>query len=187
MPHTPRRRPATPPQPTLPEPQGIPSPNLYDHPHAPLAAPMRPPTPADYIGPEHPVRPGKNLRRIVAESKARKADYASGPLAHPREGSHVPQAHPERVQSIANRTILFIDEIHRFNKAQQDAVLPYVEDGTVTLIGATTENPSFEVVAPLLSRARVFKLELLAPEELRTILRNALNDQERGLGRERID
>ena len=79
------------------------------------------------------------------------------------------------------RTILFIDEIHRFNKAQQDAVLPYVEDGTVTLIGATTENPSFEVIAPLLSRSRVFTLAPLAPAELRSLLDRALADAERGL------
>ena len=80
------------------------------------------------------------------------------------------------------RTMLFIDEIHRFNKAQQDAVLHAVEDGTVTLIGATTENPSFEVVAPLLSRARVFKLEPLNRDDIRELLVRALNDTDRGLG-----
>jgi putative ATPase len=83
-------------------------------------------------------------------------------------------------------TILFVDEIHRFNKAQQDALLPYVENGTVTLIGATTENPSFEVVAPLLSRARVFKLEPLAPGHVEVLLRRALADSERGLGDRRV-
>ena len=81
-------------------------------------------------------------------------------------------------------TLLFIDEIHRFNKAQQDAVLPAVEDGTVTLIGATTENPSFEVVAPLLSRARVYKLEPLQAGEVEELLRRAIADRERGLGTE---
>ena len=80
------------------------------------------------------------------------------------------------------RTILFIDEIHRFNKAQQDAVLHAVEDGTITLIGATTENPSFEVVAPLLSRTRVFKLEPLESADIRRLLERALADAERGLG-----
>ena len=79
------------------------------------------------------------------------------------------------------RTILFIDEIHRFNKAQQDAVLHAVEDGTITLIGATTENPSFEVVAPLLSRSRVFKLEPLEREDVKALLVRALNDAARGL------
>src|SRR5437764_1867200 len=80
------------------------------------------------------------------------------------------------------RTILFIDEIHRFNKAQQDAVLPYVERGVVTLIGATTENPSFEVNAALLSRSRVFTLKALTEEQVLTILRRTLADKERGLG-----
>ncbi|HUS82696.1 MAG TPA: replication-associated recombination protein A, partial [Dehalococcoidia bacterium] len=84
------------------------------------------------------------------------------------------------------RTILFIDEIHRFNKAQQDVVLPHVEDGTVTLIGATTENPSFEVIGPLLSRSRVYTLNLLTPEQVETIIRRALADEEHGLGREKL-
>src|SRR5207245_6677124 len=98
-----------------------------------------------------------DLRRIVAEAR-------------------------ERLGEQGSRTILFIDEIHRFNKAQQDVVLPYVEDGTITLIGATTENPSFEVISPLLSRSRVFKLEPLTPEQIEGLLRAALADEERGLG-----
>src|ERR1700704_2713995 len=89
-----------------------------------------------------------DLRKLVAEAKV-----------HRRAGL---------------RTILFIDEIHRFNKAQQDAILPHVEDGTVTLIGATTENPSFEVIAPLLSRSRVFRLEQLEPEELKQVVQRGL-------------
>src|SRR5207253_7438379 len=80
-----------------------------------------------------------------------------------------------------HRTILFIDEIHRFNKAQQDALLPAVEDGTVTLIGATTENPSFEVISALLSRSRVMVLNPLDESEIETIVRRALSDDERGL------
>src|SRR5665811_1505023 len=80
------------------------------------------------------------------------------------------------------RTVLFIDEIHRFNKGQQDAVLPYVEDGTITLIGATTENPSFEVNSALLSRSRVFVLHALSDEEIELLVRRALEDRERGLG-----
>jgi putative ATPase len=79
-------------------------------------------------------------------------------------------------------SVLIVDEIHRFNKAQQDAFLPYVEDGTVVLIGATTENPSFEIIAPLLSRSSVVVLESLTPDELRTIVERALRDTERGLG-----
>src|SRR5206468_4362970 len=89
-----------------------------------------------------------DLRKVVAEAKV-----------HRRAGL---------------RTVLFIDEIHRFNKAQQDAILPHVEDGTVTLIGATTENPSFEVISPLLSRSRVFRLEQLDPEELKEVVERGL-------------
>jgi putative ATPase len=85
-----------------------------------------------------------------------------------------------------SRTILFIDEIHRFNKAQQDAILPYVEDGTIVLIGATTENPSFEVNAPLLSRSRVVVLEALSDDAIRALIERTLDDEERGLGREAI-
>jgi putative ATPase len=87
-----------------------------------------------------------------------------------------------RLRATGRRTILFCDEIHRFNKAQQDAFLPHVEAGTITLIGATTENPSFEVIGALLSRARVFVLEPLGESDLETILRRALTDEERGLG-----
>ena len=82
----------------------------------------------------------------------------------------------------AQRTILFIDEIHRFNKGQQDAVLPFVENGEVTFIGATTENPSFEVISALLSRSRVFTLNALTDEEIQTIVERALKDGENGLG-----
>ncbi len=96
------------------------------------------------------------LRKVVAESQARR--------------------------SVGRRTVLFIDEIHRFNKAQQDVILPYVEDGTVTLIGATTENPSFEVIAPLLSRARVVRLKQLTADDLSAVVDRALADPERGLG-----
>ena len=97
-----------------------------------------------------------DLRRIVAEAR-------------------------DRLGETGQRTILFIDEIHRFNKSQQDTVLPHVEDGIVTMIGATTENPSFEVISALLSRARVFRLEGLGPEEIEELLRRALADEERGI------
>jgi putative ATPase len=90
----------------------------------------------------------------------------------------------DRLGMHGQRTVLFIDEIHRFNKAQQDAILPYVEDGTVVLIGATTENPSFEVNSPLLSRSRVIVLKPLRDEDIETLVRRALADQERGLGEE---
>ena len=98
-----------------------------------------------------------DLRRIVAEARE-------------RQGMH------------RQSTILFVDEIHRFNKAQQDVILPHVENGTITFIGATTENPSFEVIAPLLSRSRVFALQSLNPEQVETIVRRAIGDRERGLG-----
>jgi putative ATPase len=92
----------------------------------------------------------------------------------------------KRLKSSGQRTILFVDEIHRFNKAQQDAVLPFVENGTVTFIGATTENPSFEVIAPLLSRCRVFRLNPLSDNEVRLIVERVIKDKERGLGKVQI-
>ena len=95
-------------------------------------------------------------------------------------------ADARRVRASGTRTVLFIDEIHRFNKAQQDAVLPYVEDGTITLIGATTENPSFEVNSALLSRSRVFVLRALTDAQLSALIERALSDPERGLGKETI-
>src|SRR5512136_1874035 len=88
-----------------------------------------------------------------------------------------------RLRGTGQRTILFVDEIHRFNKAQQDAFLPHVERGTIILIGATTENPSFEVISPLLSRTKVFTLQSLKEEEIELILKRALTDRERGLGK----
>lgn len=88
----------------------------------------------------------------------------------------------ERRKLYDKKTILFVDEIHRFNKAQQDAFLPHVEDGTIILIGATTENPFFEVNSPLISRSRIFKFEQHTDAQIERILRAALNDKERGLG-----
>src|SRR3979411_2284642 len=92
-----------------------------------------------------------------------------------------------RTAQSGQRTILFIDEIHRFNKSQQDAVLPYVEEGVITMIGATTENPSFEVNAALLSPSRVFVLEALTDEDIASILDKAVTDPERGLGQQRVE
>jgi putative ATPase len=93
----------------------------------------------------------------------------------------------ERLRRLGTRTIVFVDEIHRFNKAQQDAFLPYVEHGDIILIGATTENPSFEVISALLSRAKVYILRALTPEEITEILKRALTDPDRGLGGERAE
>jgi putative ATPase len=115
-----------------------------------------------------------DLRRVVAEARILKSSGFTSPSP--------PSAERGPGGEVASRTILFIDEIHRFNKAQQDAVLPYVEDGTVTLIGATTENPSFEVIGPLLSRSRVFTLKALDEPQLAELLRRALSDPDRGLG-----
>ncbi len=103
----------------------------------------------------------KDIRRLIAEAKERRGMYGQ-------------------------RTIILVDEIHRFNKAQQDALLPHVEDGTIVLIGATTENPYFEVIAPLVSRSRIFQLKPLSEDELETILRRALADPERGYGKRKV-
>src|ERR1700726_1475814 len=92
----------------------------------------------------------------------------------------------ERARNPGKRTIVFVDEVHRFNKAQQDAFLPHVEAGNIIFIGATTENPSFEVIAPLLSRTRVYVLQALSTEQIEALLRRALADRERGLGNEKI-
>src|SRR5207253_142746 len=91
-------------------------------------------------------------------------------------------AEAERNRRMGRRTVIFVDEIHRFNKAQQDAFLPYVERGTIRLIGATTENPSFEIISALLSRCRVYVLQPLSEEQITALLRRALHDSERGLG-----
>src|SRR4030066_1824481 len=106
----------------------------------------------------------------------------SAVLSGVKEIREVVQEANEEWKHQKRRTILFVDEIHRFNKAQQDVFLPHVEKGTIILIGATTENPSFEVISPLLSRAKVFTLRALTEEEIEVILNRALSDQERGLG-----
>jgi len=100
---------------------------------------------------------------------------------------HIIEEAKERYKLYKKRTILFIDEIHRFNKAQQDAVLPFVEDGTITLIGATTENPSFEVISPLLSRCQVLTLNPLTEDEMQVIIMRALKDELKGLGRLKVE
>ncbi|MDQ3443178.1 MAG: replication-associated recombination protein A [Chloroflexota bacterium] len=173
----------------------------------PLAARMRPRTLDELVGQEHVVGPGTLLRKaieadrlssvvlwgppgsgkttlaqiIAATTRATFASVSavSSGVADLRKA--IAEAR-DRLGMNSTRSVLFIDEIHRFNKAQQDAILPYVEDGTVILIGATTENPSFEVNAPLLSRSRVITLQALTDDDVKTIVSRALVDNERGLG-----
>jgi putative ATPase len=175
---------------------------------SPLADRMRPERLDQIVGQEELLREGKILRRAIAddripsmilwgppgtgkttiarvianETKARFVPF-SAVLGGVPELRTILKAALEEKTMRGERTILFIDEIHRFNKAQQDALLPHVERGAVTLIGATTENPSFAVNAALLSRARVFRLESLAPEKVVELLRRALGDPTRGLGK----
>jgi putative ATPase len=173
----------------------------------PLAARMRPQTLDEFVGQDDVLGPGRALRRAI-ETDAAPSMILWGPPGTGKTTlaeivARSTGAHYERISAVSagvadlrrvvaesqarrragNRSVLFIDEIHRFNKAQQDAVLPYVEDGTVTLIGATTENPSFEVNSALLSRARVFVLNQLTDEEVGRIVDRALADAERGLAK----
>jgi putative ATPase len=174
---------------------------------APLAARMRPRSLDEFVGQEHLVGEGRLLRRaiandqlfsmilwgppgsgkttlarIIAESTNAHFEPLSAVSAGVNDLRRVVQEARDRLGMFQQRTVLFIDEIHRFNKAQQDAVLPYVEDGTIILIGATTENPSFEVNSALLSRARVFTLEALSDAHLAQVIDRAIADRERGLG-----
>ena len=174
---------------------------------APLAARMRPRTLDDYVGQEHLLAPGRALRelierdaigslilwgppgtgkttiaRIIAErTNAAFVEFSAVTEGVARVREIIKEAETRR-RALERRTIMFCDEIHRFNKAQQDAFLPHVEKGTVSLIGATTENPSFEVIGALLSRSRVFVLKPLSADDLQVILRRALADAEYGLG-----
>ena len=173
---------------------------------APLAARMRPRSLDEFVGQEHLIGPGGVLRRAIEADEVPSmilwGPPGSGKTTLARIIAALTRSHFEPISAVAagvadlrrivdearerlgmhdQRTILFIDEIHRFNKAQQDVILPHVEEGIVTLIGATTENPSFEVISPLLSRCRVFTLEALMPEQVDLILRRALADPERGL------
>ena len=176
-------------------------------PRAPLAARMRPRSIDECVGQDHLLAPGAPLRRAI-ESDAVPSCILWGPpgsgkTSLARVVAQHTRSHFATLSAVSSgvadlrriiaaaeqtnrdggiRTILFIDEIHRFNKAQQDAILHAVEDGTVSLIGATTENPSFEVISPLLSRSRVYTLNPLDADDVRTLLQRALDDPERGLG-----
>jgi putative ATPase len=178
---------------------------------SPLADRMRPETIEEYVGQLHILGPGKPLRKqierdevasmilwgppgsgkttlatIIARKTRSEFVRFSAVLSGIKEIKEV-MATAEKMRQYGRRTVLFIDEIHRFNKAQQDAFLPYVERGDVVLIGATTENPSFEVISALLSRAKVYMLSALSTDEVITLLERALKDEQRGLGKEKAE
>src|SRR5574341_2018386 len=181
-------------------------------PSAPLADRMRPEDFSDFVGQDEIVAPGRPLRRAI-ESDTLSSVILWGPpgsgkttlariVAHRTKAEFVPfsavtsgipelrrviKAAEQRRALGGQRTILFVDELHRFNRAQQDAFLPHVERGTIILLGATTENPSFDVIAPLLSRSLVVVLQPLSDEAISRILDRALSDAERGLGKFKVD
>ncbi len=174
---------------------------------APLATRMRPNTLNAFVGQEHIIGKGRVLRRaieadripsmilwgppgcgkttlafIIANSTGAHFSPVSAVSATVADLRRIIEQAKERRRVQSQRTILFIDEIHRFNKTQQDAVLPFVEDGTVILIGATTENPSFEVTSPLLSRTRVLPLKPLTADEIQMLILRAIKDKFLGIG-----
>ena len=175
---------------------------------APLADRMRPRDLEEFVGQDHLLGQGRVLRQaiesdhlpsmilwgppgsgkttlamIIAGTTGAQFRAFSAVLSGVKEIKEVIEEARQEWRYQKRRTTLFVDEIHRFNKAQQDAFLPHVEKGTITLIGATTENPSFEVISPLLSRAKVFTLNALTEKEVETILNRALTDKERGVGK----
>ena len=185
----------------------MPEPTLFQGSAAPLAARMRPRTLEEFLGQEHLLGPGRalgelirrgdigscifwgppgsgktTLARIIARYTARHFEPFSAVTEGVARVREIIKQAEDRLQYEGRGTILFCDEIHRFNRAQQDAFLPWVENGIVALIGATTENPSFELTSALLSRCRVFVLEPLGDAQIRTVVQQALVDPERGLG-----
>jgi len=189
----------------------LPQPAIEDSAHQPLAERMRPRTLDEFIGQEKLLGPGKPLRqqiendqissmllwgppgcgkttlaRMIARLTRSEFVAFSAVLAGIKEIKEV-MAASERKSHGGQRTIVFVDEVHRFNKAQQDAFLPYVEAGHITFIGATTENPSFEVISPLLSRTKVYVLDPLTTPQIVDLLKRAIADKERGLGNENVE
>src|SRR5712671_5254338 len=186
--------------------QTSPNPDRSDDKSRPLADRMRPRMLDEFVGQEHLIAPGKQLRAqierddlgslifwghpgtgkttlakiIAAMSRAEFIEF-SAVLSGIKEIKQV-MSEAERARQYGTRTILFIDEIHRFNRAQQDAFLPHVEKGNIRLIGATTENPSFEINSALLSRCRVYVLKALTEDQVAKLLQRALSDKDRGLG-----
>ncbi|MCT8343946.1 replication-associated recombination protein A [Photorhabdus kleinii] len=178
--------------------------NFSQNEFQPLAARMRPMTLEQYIGQRHLLAEGKPLPRAIRAGQLHSmilwGPPGTGKTTLAEIIGHYAQADVERISAVTSgikeiresiekarqnrnsgrRTILFVDEVHRFNKSQQDAFLPHIEDGTITFIGATTENPSFELNSALLSRARVYLLKSLTTEEIEQVLEQAMNDKERG-------